>query len=98
MTAMQNKYREYNVAYKMEDNLIFEWGKVVKYENSKQYIEDSNRYHLTHELEETKRKNAELETIASTKLKKDLEIKDREATERDKKIYILKNMKWLQQS
>jgi hypothetical protein len=27
-----------------------------------------------------------------------LEIKDREATERDKKIYILKNMKWLQQS
>lgn len=97
---MQNKYKEYDVAYTMEDNLIFEWGKVIKYENSKQYIEDTNRYHLTKELEDTKRKNAELETIAKAKVKKDLELDKlgRETTERDKKVYLLKNMRWLQQS
>ena len=69
----------------------------MKYENSKQYIEDSNRYHLSKELEKTKRKNAELETIANAKVKKDMELR-REATERDKKLYLLKNMRWLQQS
>lgn len=84
----------------MEDNLIFEWGKVVKYENSKQYIEDSNRYHLTKELEETKRKNAELTTIANAKMRKDLEldVKWQEPDEYNKKLYLLKNMKWLQRS
>jgi hypothetical protein len=84
----------------MEDNLIFEWGKVIKYENSKQYIEDSNRYHLTKELEETKRKNAELTTIANAKMKKDLEldVKWQEPDEYNKKIYLLRNMKWLQHS
>ena len=84
----------------MEDNLIFEWGKVVKYENSKQYIEDSNRYHLTKELEETKRKNAELTTIANAKMVKDLEleVKWQEPDEYNKKLYLLKNMKWLQRS
>jgi hypothetical protein len=94
---MQNKYREYNVAYTMEDNIIFEWGKIIKYENSKQYIEDTDRYHLNKELEDTKKKNKELETIAKAKVKRDMELK-REATERDKKVYLLKNMKWLQQS
>jgi hypothetical protein len=40
----------------MEDNIIFEENQIKKYENSKQYIEDSNRYHLTKELicEDTK--------------------------------------------
>lgn len=97
---MQNKYREYITEYSMDDNLIFEWGKVVKYENSKQYIEDSNKYHLTHELEETKRKNAELTTIANAKMTKDLEldVKGQEPDEYNKKIYLLKNMKWLQRS
>jgi len=97
LTGLWNQYREYNTAYTMEDNIIFEWGKIVKYENSKQYIEDSNRYHLNKELEEEKRKNAELETIANAKVKKDMELR-REATERDKKLYLLKNMRWLQQS
>ncbi len=99
-TGMQNKYREYITEYSMDDNLIFEWGKVVKYENSKQYIEDSNKYHLTHELEETKRKNAELTTIANAKMTKDLEldVKGQEPDEYNKKIYLLKNMKWLQRS
>ena len=97
---MQNKYREYITNYSMEDNLIFEWGKIVKYENSKQYIEDSNRYHLTKELEDTKRKNAELTTIANAKVQKELEldVKGKEANEYQRKIYLLKSMKWLQQS
>ena len=100
LNGLWNQYREFNVAYTMEDNLIFEWGKVIKYENSKQYIEDSNRYHLTHELEETKRKNAELTTIANAKMRKDLEldVKWQEPDEYNKKIYLLRNMKWLQHS
>lgn len=97
---MQNQYREYITEYSMDDNIIFEWGKVVKYENSKQYIEDSNRYHLTKELEKTKKKNAELTTIANAKMVKDLEleVKWQEPDEYNKKIYLLKNMKWLQRS
>ena len=84
----------------MEDNLIFEENKIKKYENSKQYIEDSNRYHLTHELEEANRKNAELTTIANAKVKKELELerKGLEPDEYTRKLYLLKNMKWLQQS
>lgn len=100
MTWMQNKYREYITRYSMEDNLIFEDNQIKKYENSKQYIEDSNRYHLTKELEDTKRKNAELTTIANSKVQKELEldVKGKEANEYQRKIYLLKNMKWLQQS
>lgn len=97
LTGLWNQYREFSTAYTMEDNLIFEENQIKKYENSKQYIEDTNRYHLTKELEDTKRKNAELETIANSKVKKDMELR-REATERDKKLYLLKNMRWLQQS
>ena len=100
MTWMQNKYREYITRYSMEDNLIFEDNQIKKYENSKQYIEDTNRYHLTKELEDTKRKNAELTTIANAKMTKDLEleVKGQEPDEYNKKLYLLKNMKWLQRS
>ncbi len=100
MTWMQNKYREYITKYSMDDNLIFEENQIKKYENSKQYIEDSNRYHLTKELEDTKRKNAELTTIANAKMRKDLEldVKGQEPDEYNKKIYLLRNMKWLQHS
>lgn len=100
MTWMQNKYREYITRYSMEDNLIFEDNQIKKYENSKQYIEDTNRYHLTKELEDTKRKNAELTTIANAKMTKDLEleVKGQKPDEYNKKIYLLKNMKWLQRS
>jgi hypothetical protein len=100
LTGLWNQYREFNTAYKMEDNIIFEWGKVVKYENSKQYIEDSNRYHLNKELEDEKRKNAELTTIANAKMRKDLEldVKWQEPDEYNKKIYLLKNMRWSQHS
>ena len=84
----------------MEDNLIFEWGKVIKYENSKQYIEDSNRYHLKKELEKTKKENAELTTIANAKMRKDLEldVKWDEPNKYNKNIYLLRNMRWLQHS
>lgn len=100
MTWMQNKYREYITRYSMEDNLIFEDNQIKKYENSKQYIEDTNRYHLTKELEDTKRKNAELTTIANAKMNKDLEleVKGQKPDEYNKKLYLLKNMKWLQRS
>jgi len=100
MTWMQNKYREYITRYSMDDNLIFEDNQIKKYENSKQYIEDTNRYHLTKELEDTKRKNAELTTIANAKMNKDLEleVKGQKPDEYNKKLYLLKNMKWLQRS
>lgn len=100
LTGLWNQYREFNTAYTMEDNLIFEENQIKKYENSKQYIEDSNRYHLTKELEDTKRKNAELTTIANAKMTKDLEleVKGQKPDEYNKKIYLLKNMKWLQRS
>lgn len=84
----------------MEDNLIFEENQIKKYENSKQYIEDTNRYHLTKELEETKRKNSELTSIANAKVRKELEldVKWEEDGEYQRKLYMLKNMRWLQQS
>jgi hypothetical protein len=95
LTGLWNQYREFNTAYTMEDNLIFEENQIKKYENSKQYIEDSNRYHLTKELEDTKRKNAELTTIANAKMNKDLEleVKGQKPDEYNKKLYLLKNMK-----
>lgn len=100
LTGLWNQYREFNTAYTMEDNLIFEENQIKKYENSKQYIEDTNRYHLTKELEDTKRKNAELTSIANSKVKEDLELeaKGQEADEYQRKLYMLKNMRWLQQS
>ena len=100
LNGLWNQYREYNTSYTMEDNLIFEDNQIKKYENSKQYIEDTNRYHLTKELEDTKRKNAELTTIANAKMTKDLEleVKGQKPDEYNKKLYLLNNMKWLQRS
>ena len=100
LTGLWNQYREYNTAYTMEDNLIFEENQIKKYENSKQYIEDTNRYKLNKELEETKRKNWELTQIANMKVKKELELDKKwvEADEYQRKIYLLRNMRWLQQS
>ena len=79
----------------MTDNLIYEWGEIKKYENSKQYIEDTNRYHLTKELNEEKRKNADLVKIANTKVRQDMEldIKGQEANEYQRKLYLLRNMR-----
>lgn len=95
LTGLWNQYREYNTAYTMEDNLIFEENQIKKYENSKQYIEDTNRYKLNKELEETKRKNADLTKIANTKVRKELEldVKWQEPNEYQRKIYLLRNMR-----
>ena len=100
LSGLWNQYMEYNTSYNMEDNLIFEENQIKKYENSKQYIEDTNRYHLTKELEDTKRKNSELTQIANAKVKKEMELeaKGKEADEFQRKLYTLRNMKWLQQS
>lgn len=95
LTGLWNQYREFNTAYTMEDNLIFEENQIKKYENSKQYIEDTNRYKLNKELEETKRKNADLTKIANTKVRKELEldVKWQEPNEYQRKIYLLRNMR-----
>ena len=100
ITGLQNQYREYITEYSQTDNLIFEDNQIKKYENSKQYIEDTNRYHLTHELEETKRKKSELEKIANMKVRKELEldVKWEADGEYQRKLYLLRNMRWLQQS
>ena len=71
---MQNKYREYDTRYKITDNLIYEDNQIKRYENSKQYAEDINKFHLERELSETKRKNAELTVIANAKMNEDLEL------------------------
>ncbi len=78
------------------DNLIFEDGKVKKYENSKQYTEDTNRYHLQKELKEEKRKNKELTKIANAKVRKEMELdkKWQEPDEYNRKLYLLKQMRW----
>lgn len=100
ITGMQNQYREYITNYTALDNLIFEDNQIKKYENSKQYIEDTNRYKINKDLEEEKRKNSELTKIADMKVKKELEldVKGQESNEYQRKVYLLRNMRWLQQS
>ena len=95
LTGLWNQYREFNTAYTMEDNLIFEENQIKKYENSKQYREDTNRYHLEKELKETKRKNSELTKIANAKVRKEMEldVKGQEPNEYQRKLYTLRNMK-----
>lgn len=92
---IQNKYREYIVNYQLSDNLIFEWWQVIKYENSQQYIEDTNRYHLTKELDRVKRENKDMEIALNKKIKWEIKkARADEITEYDKKLYILKNKRW----
>ena len=80
------------------DNLIVENWQVKIYERSKQYIEDTNRYHLTKENNELKKENKKLETIANAKVTKELELetKGQEANSYQRNIYLLKNMRWSQ--
>lgn len=94
--GLQNKYREYSTQYSITDNIIFEENQIKRYENSKQYIEDTNRYRLNKELEDTKRRNKELTKIANKTVKEELEldVKDKEPNEYQRKIYLLKQMRW----
>lgn len=77
-------------------DVIWEDGKVKKYMDSKQYEEDINKYHLQKELKEMKIKNAELLQIANTKVKKEMEldVKHQEPNTFQRKLYLLRNMKW----
>ena len=91
--------QEYVTDHKMTDRLILEWWGIKIYEQSKQYAEDTNRYHLEKELKSQKKKNKELETIANAKVQKELEldVKWQTADNYQRKIYLLKNMReWLQ--
>lgn len=93
---MQNKYREYDTRYSIIDNLIFEDNQIKRYEDSRQYAEDIDKFHMERELEETKRKNSELLQIANTKVRKEMEldVKGQEPDEYQRKLYLLKNMRW----
>lgn len=84
----------------MTDRLIFEDNQIKIYEQSKQYGEDINRYQLQKDLKEEKRKNKELVQIANMKVTKELELEKKweEANEYQRKLYLLRNMRWLQQS
>ena len=100
LTGLQNKYREYDTKYSITDNLIYEDNQIKRYENSRQYAEDKNKFHLERELSETKRKNSELLQIANTKVRKEMEldVKGQEPDEYQRKLYLLKNMRWSQHS
>ncbi len=84
----------------MTDRLIYEEWQVKIYENSKQYGEDINRYHLQKELERKTKDNMELRAIAYNKMAKEmeLEIKNQEPGIYHKNLYLLKHMKWSQHS
>ena len=90
---------EYITQYKNTDRLIFEWNQIKLYEDSTQYANDTNKYHLTKEVEELTRKNADLTKITNIKVTKELEL-DKQWVEADayqRQLYLLKNMRWLQQ-
>lgn len=99
LTKMWGKYREFRTEYKNTDNLIYEGGKIIRYEDSKQYIEDSNRYKLDKQINELTRKNKDLEKIANSKVRKELEldVKWEQANEYQRKVYMIRNMRWLNQ-
>ena len=92
---MQNRYREYDTKYSITDNLIYEDNQIKRYENSRQYENDINKFHLERELDETKRKNSELLQIANTKVRKEMEldVKGQEPDEYQRKLYLLKSMR-----
>ena len=93
--------KEYITNHKMTDRLIYEGGEVKIYEQSNQYIEDTNRYHLQKELQREKKKNEDLTRIANNKVSKELELetKNEEVSEYHRKLYLLKHIKaWSQHS
>ena len=87
--------QEYIVECEKTDRLIYEDNQIKKYENSKQYAEDVNRYHLQKEIRNLKKENNDLVRIANTKVTKELELekKGQEANAYQRKIYLLKQMR-----
>lgn len=86
---------EHVVEYKRTDRLIYEDNRVKRYEESRQYAEDTDRYRIQKENELLRKKNNELTKIANVKVTKDLEleVKGQEANEYQRKIYLLKHMR-----
>ena len=94
-----NGAREYEFNWEKTDRLIFEDNQIKLYENSKQYLEDINYYHLQTENEELKKENKQLEFIAHEKIQEDREMFTTDKpNDYQKKIYLLKKMKWSKQS
>ena len=93
-------YTEYKVEYKITDRLIYEDAQIKRYEESKQYGEDINRYHLQKELAHEKKINKDLTKIANNKITKDMELetKGETASTYHKNIYLLKKIRWSQHS
>ena len=88
-------YQEYRTDHKITDRLIFEGGEIKLYEQSKQYGEDINRYHLQKELKKTQKRNEDLLRIANNKVEKEMELKtkNQEVGEYHRKLYLLKKIK-----
>lgn len=84
------------VDYKPTDNLIIENWQLKIYERSKQRDEDSNKYHLSKQVERLEKRNDDLIKIANTKVKKEmrLDIKWQEPDEYHRKLYLLRNTRW----
>lgn len=87
---------EIRVDYDIKDKLIYENWKVIKYADSKQYRKDHNIDTLEKKVERLEMQNEELKAIADSKVKEDLESKNDEDLEYKRKLYLLKNMRWLQ--
>lgn len=86
--------QEFITDHKMTDRLIYEGGEIKKYENSKQYVEDTNRYQLQKELAHEKKINKDLTRIANNKMKKEMELReDEEPSSYHRNLYLLKKLK-----
>ena len=92
--------KEYITDHKKTDRLIYEGGEIKIYEQSKQYGEDINRYHLQKELAHEKKVNKDLTRIANNKMREDMEldVKNQEPSAYHKNLYLLKKIKWSQHS
>ena len=76
-------------------NLIFEDWKIKVYEKSKQWEEDSNKYHLTKENKNLKQENSKLEKIAKISVKEHSKRygDGEKLTDFEKNIYMLNHLK-----
>lgn len=94
-----NGAREYEFNGGQTDRLIFEENQIKRYEESNQYLEDINYYHLQNENKELKKHNKQLEIIAHEKIQEDPKMfKTDKPNDYQQKIYLLKKMKCSRQS
>lgn len=65
------------VECKKTDRLIYEDNQIKLYEESKQYIEDTNRYKKEKEIEQLKKSNEQLNIIANNKIQKEMKLDEK---------------------